>query len=328
MDFSFQGLVQQHTQQMDFLVQKAVDALLQYSRLAILLIRIGNVTEDSFHVSIEARVTRTGAVSAKIAPMDVDLCGPRGRFGKVRLPEIKVDGRQGAEIVITNQLVEIMDVAALRAFVEAVITSDAATLSLRNGHTVVQVKAPGVMPRSICYEKDVPITGMAGPHVSVVSASMVTTPTTTTAMTTEPPQPPSISVKIHVRNPSPMEICFGMCSFEIQNGEGQVFAELKGILHIRINHFESTLQGRVDTSVVMGRGPARLVGKRCAGAGWCDETIKGIDVPLSDTKKIHKALGLEFDNDSRDFMDEKKDEEEDEKRPAKSFMLRSKFWRM
>ncbi|KAJ8126168.1 hypothetical protein O1611_g7470 [Lasiodiplodia mahajangana] len=113
---------------------------------------------------------------------------------------------------------------------------------------------------------------------------------------------------------------FGTCSFDILDHEDKLLVELKGRLDIRCHYFEATFQGTVNRAVAAklaasmkeaatcGDGKdgnneneksdskvprARLVGKRCAGAGWCDETIKGIDVPIKDMGKLFRVLGIE-----------------------------------
>lgn len=46
MDFSFQGLVQQHAAQMDAAFRSLVDTIVRSSKLNIALLRISNVTEQ------------------------------------------------------------------------------------------------------------------------------------------------------------------------------------------------------------------------------------------------------------------------------------------
>lgn len=46
MDFSFQGLVQTHTGQMESAFDKIIKCILHYSRLDVSLVRISNVTEE------------------------------------------------------------------------------------------------------------------------------------------------------------------------------------------------------------------------------------------------------------------------------------------
>jgi hypothetical protein len=248
----------------------------------------------------------------------------------------------GTDVVVTGQMVTIVDKDALRAFIRNIIEDDRVVLSLRNG--VTTMSALGVGPRQICYEKDIEMPGMKGPVVSVQTAAMIqlppqlpgspsTTSVLTTSMTTPLNSSPTtasisstaapgsngISIVFHVKNPSPLEISFGTCSFEIQTAEGKLLAKLKGRLDIRRGYLEATLQGIVNKGVAArlaadmrmtatsggndgktekegkeNASPgARLVGKRCAGAGWCDETVKGINVPLHDVGKLFRALGLE-----------------------------------
>ncbi|KAI1111382.1 hypothetical protein F5Y14DRAFT_310929 [Nemania sp. NC0429] len=353
MDSSFQAIVQRHNTQMDFAFRSLVDILVRNSKLSISLLRISNVTEDSFHVSLEARITKTGPASASIEPMKLDLCGPAGRFGKVTLPAITTQA-YGTDVTVTSQLVNIVDKEALRVFIRAIIEGDDATLSLRNGRT--RISALGVGPREFTYEKEIGLPGMKGPLVSVHAASVVVQGSaqvmagspSTASLAPSGVVPPltssrtagsiwsiaglgggrnAVSVVLRVTNPSPMEISFGTCSFDIQNHEGAILAELKGRLDIRRNYFEATFHGSVNKAVAAKLADdmreaaaaaarsrsrsqdgdlsprARLVGKRCAGAGWCDETIKGIDVPLQNVDRLFRALNLV---DGVEELDEKR----------------------
>lgn len=314
---------------------------------------IRSLSYSSFHATLEARITKTGPAKATIAPMTVDLCGPAGHFGNVTLPAIETQ-TNGTDIEVTNQLVEIVDRAALKAFINGVIRDGRVVLSLRNGQTAIS--ALGIGPRDVVYEKEIELPGMRGPVVSVCAASLVpnnnaaaysfdlsSTPSpsmmmkrTTTDMTTNSVNSATplllrsatttsmastsaglsggsaISVVFYVENPSPLEISFGICFFEIQDREGALVAELKGHLDIRRDSFEAAFQGNVNKAVAVklaadvrpflgaegarerkGGGPtpeARLVGRRCAGAGWCDETIKGINVPLKNVEILFQAL--------------------------------------
>ncbi|KAI8955966.1 hypothetical protein F4801DRAFT_183550 [Xylaria longipes] len=340
MDFSFQALVQRHNSQMEAAFRSLVDTIVRNSKLSITLLRISNVTEVSFHVSLEARITKTGPASATISPMTLELCGPAGHFGKVTLPAITTQA-YGTEVVVTNQLVRIIDKEALKAFIRDVIQNGSVVLSLRNGVTFITALSMG--SREIIYEKELELPGMKGPVVSVHAASIVQnpqlagsptsaniTPSNATPLnssitsasissTTGPSSGNTVSIVFHVANPSPFEISFGTCSFDIQSHEGKLLAELKGRLDIRCKHFRATFQGNINKAVAAklaadmkdatsgvskdgrranerskDRSPGvRLVGKRCAGAGWCDETIKGIDVPLRKADRLFRALGMD-----------------------------------
>ncbi|KAI0097823.1 hypothetical protein GGR51DRAFT_552843 [Nemania sp. FL0031] len=342
MDFSFQALVQKHTSQMESAFRSLVDTIVRSSKLSISLLRISHVTEESFHVSLEARITKTGPASASIAPMTLDLCGPAGQFGKVTLPAITTQA-YGTDVVVASQLINIVDKEALKAFIRAIIQGDSVILSLRNGQT--SISALGIGPRETSYEKELELPGMNGPVVRVHAASLTQTdprlagsPSTASLTSgnavplsssltsasilsvTAPGNGSPVSITFHVMNPSPLEMSFGTCSFDILDHEDRLLVELKGRLDIRCHYFEATFQGIVNRAVAArlaasikeaaapsgsndeksgsGRGSsrtpgARLVGRRCAGAGWCDETIKGIDVPIKHMGRLFRVLGME-----------------------------------
>ncbi|KAI0831582.1 hypothetical protein F5Y06DRAFT_200800 [Hypoxylon sp. FL0890] len=315
-DLSFQGIIQYNARQMDAAFQRVVNAILKFSKLEIDYIRISNVTDDSFLVSLEAHTSNTGPAKAMLSPMTIELHSVAGCFGKMTLPEI-VAVPSGAPIVVKNQIVQITDKTALQFFVVPAIKRNIAKLSLKNGQTSVSVPALGVAPRSICYERDIRMQGMEGPQVAIKSVTVTGQPSTSLSLSssTNNLARTNIAVTLHVKNPSPIEISFGICEFEIQNSDKEVFAELKGHLDIRCDHFNATFQGIVDKRVALQDGKARLVGRRCVGAGWCDETIKGIDIPISDIWKLLKALGLEY---------EELKEEEEEQKP---FRWRGKWWK-
>ncbi|KAI0602211.1 hypothetical protein F4775DRAFT_588437 [Biscogniauxia sp. FL1348] len=306
MDCSLQGLVELHNSQMDYALRSVIDAILKNSELELTLIRISNVTDDSFSVSIEARVTNTGPAPATLSPMTVSLCDGAGGacFGQVALPGIKTTPA-GAVLAVSNQHVRITSVGALLGFVGRVMRGSGAdvVLSLRGGRA--SVRALGAGPRDICYEKDVALPGMRGPAVRVRSVAIG-------GATSHNNNNSAIVLVLHVSNPSPMEISFGTCGFEVVDAAARddevevVFAELKGRLDMRRGGFEATVQGTlVDRRALVAAGQAcrdgrrrepeaaRLVGKRCAGAAWCDETVKGIDVPLRDMWRVFRALGIE-----------------------------------
>ncbi|KAI1341937.1 hypothetical protein F5Y15DRAFT_375722 [Xylariaceae sp. FL0016] len=240
--------------------------------------------------------------------MTIDLCGPAGCFGQMSLPEFKTHPL-GAPIIVNNQVVNITDATALQAFIGPMMRKKEAVLCLRNGSA--NMAALGIGPRAIRYEKDVPMPGMRGPFVSVFSASipMPESPAqdgmSPTRLALDRLKPNIVNVTLHISNPSALEISFGTCVFEIQNSQGEVFVEdLKGRLDIRNNAFEAAFQGIVHRRVVMREGQARLVGKRCAGAGWCDETIKSINVSLSGINKVLRVLVAQHHNEGSSSIGE------------------------
>ncbi|KAK8134588.1 hypothetical protein PG984_006600 [Apiospora sp. TS-2023a] len=305
MDFSFQGLVQTHTGQMESAFDKIIKCILHYSRLDVSLVRISNVTEEAvkwfviaadlsehdvdfsrflstFHISVDARATNTGPVPASISPMTLDLHNSKGDcFGQIFMPPLNTS-MNGARVLVNNQLVKITNKAALLDFVAQVMEETAAVLDLRNGRC--DVKALGVGPRSIVYSKMMQMKGMDGPRVTVDQV-------------TSEKNGADVQVVLRIANPSPIEISFGTCSFEIQtigaDGERKVFAEVKGRLDTRKGVFDCKLSGTMDKSVTLEPGKVHLVGKRCVGAGWCDDAVKAIDVELHGVHKLMRAVGVE-----------------------------------
>ena len=274
-----------------------------------------NHFSSSFHVSIEARTTNTGPASSTLSAFTIDLCGPAGCFGQVHLPAITTHS-DGAPIIVTDQLVRISDKVALQAFIQPVIVDNHAVLVLRNGHTTV--RALGIGPKPVCYEKDIPMAGMHGPHVSIVAAT-ATDPAADSDSAVTAADATGLEVTIRVANPSPMEISFGECAFELQNAAGDVFAELTGTLDTRCGQFEAVLKGAAHKQVPLlavageknGATGARLVGKRCFGAGWCDETIRQIDTPLKGTLHVCAALSIPYEVREGQADGENDDEDRD-----------------
>jgi len=60
-------------------------------------------------MSIESRLTGTGPMSSTIAQMEVDMIGPGGLFGRLRLPEIKTKSG-GTTVQAHDQTIQIIDV--------------------------------------------------------------------------------------------------------------------------------------------------------------------------------------------------------------------------
>ncbi|KAI5864219.1 hypothetical protein GGS23DRAFT_595856 [Durotheca rogersii] len=308
---------------MEAALRQVINAIVKYSRLDITLIRIGDVAEDSFRVSFEAHASNTGPVTAVLSAMEVDLCGPSGRcFGTMTLPEL-VTRPGGAHFVINDQLIRITDRPALRDFVGTVIARPGTELGLRDGRAFLTVPSLGIGRRPICYERQLPTAGMNGPKVSVSSAAVTSDDAISSRW--------GVVVTVNVKNPSPVELSFGVCELEIQTAQGAVIALLKGRLDIRRESVDIAFSGSADRRAaaaanVPGRGRQRLevrfVGKRCAAAGWCDEAIREIDVPLAGADKVFRALGLEGQaNDSRDEAKEKNREK------SQTSSWHEKFWK-
>lgn len=207
---------------------------------------------STFDVSIESRVEKTGLVGATISEMEVDMVFRGVCFGKLRLPEVRTSS-SGADVNFYDQRIEILDMGAFKAFVEALMVEDSLVLSLKEGHC--SIRALG-LTSNVVYNKDVQLRGMKGPRVALAE---------TTAMTNT----------MKVSNPSPLEIDHGISMFDIVNERGEVAAELKGRLCIVRGEFDS----QMDISFNKGasvQGRAQLVGRGTSCQNWTNDTLKFI----------------------------------------------------
>lgn len=223
--------------------------------------------------------------------MTIDLWGPDGRFGEMTFPELKLHPN-GVPITIDRQLVSITSWRALQSFLEHLIHDDKITLVLDKGVAELQCKALQKTWRPVFFNRVVTMDGMNNAGFAVKGAKI----------TAQPPKcfevggdRQGLKVMFHVKNPSLMELSLGLCCFEIRNEEGEVFAQLKGFLDMQIQYYEVQMCGVANKGVKIVKGKTRLQGVRCSGAGWCDEIIKGINVPVTDVWKLLKALDLEYE---------------------------------
>jgi len=128
-----------------------VQAILNLSKLEVYLIKITNATPDSFVMAIESKTTHTGPLPATLAPMTVDMVGPKGVFGRLDLPEVKTTSK-GAMVNVPDQLIKITNMDAYLAFTKALQIDEKVTMELDNGQGTI--KALG-MKSKIVYKKPV-----------------------------------------------------------------------------------------------------------------------------------------------------------------------------
>ncbi|KAK3946196.1 hypothetical protein QBC46DRAFT_369102 [Diplogelasinospora grovesii] len=247
---------------MDTIVQYILDQ----SKLDVTLIGIKNATHDSFHLSIESRVTGTGPIGATMAPMEVDLTFDKACFGKLMLPEVRTRPG-GTQVNIYDQPIKIINMAAFKRFVESLMRDEHLVLTLDNG--ACTIKAMFLTGRCT-YRKDVHIKGMNGPPTKISRTDEGTN-------------------ILAVHNQSPLEIDHGVSLFEIRDGD-TVLAELKGPMQIKRGGFEFTQNiTRRDKPVSASNptGNVLLVGTGVEdNSAWTNETLKYIRTPLELTDKF------------------------------------------
>jgi hypothetical protein len=69
-------------------------------------------------MSIDSRVTNTGPISSTMSEMDLDMAGPAGVFGRLRLPEV-ITKSSGATVKVVEQEIKITNMDAFTAFVKS-----------------------------------------------------------------------------------------------------------------------------------------------------------------------------------------------------------------
>ncbi|KAI0376175.1 hypothetical protein F5Y04DRAFT_292935 [Hypomontagnella monticulosa] len=290
-DQSFLGILCQNDEEMETAFQDLIGRIQFESKLKITKLRIGLVLEHSFHLSLEARLTDTGTIKAKMCPMTIDMWGPSGPFGEMTLPELKVHPN-GTPITIDYQLVEIINWNALQVFLEHLLHDEKVNLDLIDGVAEIKSKPLKKGYRPIYFTRGVAMNGMHDAAFAVKKAEITANPPTCDDVKGDRA---GLKVRFRVKNPSPVELSFGWCAFEIRNEEGELFAQLKGMLDIKIKYYDVQLCGIANKDVKLVKGKTRLIGLRCSGAGWCDGIIKSINVPVTDVWKMLKALGMDYD---------------------------------
>ncbi|OTB05391.1 hypothetical protein M426DRAFT_21983 [Hypoxylon sp. CI-4A] len=170
-DMSIQSILERNNLDMESAFQHSVETFLSQGKLTITEIRIGTVTEDSLAISLEARHTNTGRVSAELSPISLEMHGPSGSFGRITLPAHTVTPT-GAYVAVERQQVRITDKAALIFFLRAVLKGTRTPFRLRNGACTIAVPAFGVGPRPLVYEQDAELVCMNGPQARITSAKV------------------------------------------------------------------------------------------------------------------------------------------------------------
>ncbi|KAF8857279.1 hypothetical protein BDZ45DRAFT_674804 [Acephala macrosclerotiorum] len=252
-----------------------MNAITQYivdtSTLDVSNIKITNATKDSFYMSITSVVNKTGPVAATMSAMTVKMVGPSGAFGNLDLPEVKAKS-SGTEVVITDQLIQVTDMAAFRAFVKAIMSDESLIMRLEDGETTV--KSLGISSK-ITYNKDVHLKGMCGPKIRMVKTEVLGNGTFRNEMLTE--------------NPSALEIDMGIAKYDILNGDGDVIATQEGRTYIKQGQSTTIAEGKVVGGKMKGK--PRLKGVGVFEDNWHRETLKDLNAPLELSEEFVTLVG-------------------------------------
>jgi hypothetical protein len=214
---------------------------------------------SSFLMSIESRVKNTGPLGATQSEMTVDMVGADGIFGRLVLPEVKTK-TGGADVIITDQVIKIVDMENYKAFVKSLMQDENLILRLENGKDTIKAM---MMTANIVYRKEVHLKGMNGPKTIMAKTERDGGGYRNTILTI---------------NPSPLEIDLGIVHYEIRNEDGIKIAEQTGETYIKRGESTNMMTGK--TTGVVPKGEARLVGVDVRDDTWHKETIVYLDTSI------------------------------------------------
>jgi len=243
-----------------------VQAILNLSKLEVYLIKITQATPDSFVMAIESKTTHTGPLPATLAPMTVDMVGPKGVFGRLDLPEVKTTSK-GALVNVPDQLIKITNMDAYLAFTKSIQIDEKVSMELDNGQGTI--KALG-MKSNIVYKKPVHMLGMDGPQTLI-------TKTTVTGDN-------SFVNTMKIINPSPVEIDMGHSIMHFKNARGEILATQEANIFISRGETVYEAKGTVHQKGDVAR--ISLVGDGSNKDSWLKNTLNWFNVPIRITPEL------------------------------------------
>jgi uncharacterized protein DUF3712 len=221
-------------------------------------------------MSIESKTTHTGPLPATLAPMTVDMVGPKGVFGKLDLPEVKTNSK-GALVNVTDQPIKIIDMEAYKAFTKSIQLDEKLTMQLDNGKGTI--KALG-MKSKITYKKPVTMFGMDGPQTQVIKTEILGDGRFKNTM--------------KIINPSPVEIDMGNVTMAYKNAAGEVLATQKA--NIFITRGETIYQATGEVKAKGNVDRVSLVGLEPEKESWIKYTLSWFNVPVTLTPEMIQLL--------------------------------------
>ncbi|KAM3510962.1 hypothetical protein MY11210_005428 [Beauveria gryllotalpidicola] len=183
--------------------------ILNNSKLEIDLIKITNATERRVANTLKGKTTKIGVAKATVSAMTVDLVGPRGAFGRLDVPEIKM-GSFGADITIAEQQIAIIDMEAFKAFVASIMQDEQLVLRLEKGQATV--KSMG-MKSTVVYNKVLNLRGLKSLETTLLNVEV---------------DGDGMKSTISMVNPSQFEVDLGTVIYEVRDKDGRRIGEQKG----------------------------------------------------------------------------------------------------
>ncbi|OAA51062.1 hypothetical protein BBO_01009 [Beauveria brongniartii RCEF 3172] len=234
--------------------------ILNKSKLEIDLIKITNATESSFLMSLKGKTTKIGVAKATVSAMTVDLVGPRGAFGRLDVPEIKM-GAFGADITIVEQRIAIIDMEAFKAFVASIMQDEQLVLRLEKGQATV--KSMG-MTSTIAYNKVLNLRGLKSLETTLLKVEA---------------DDNGVKSIISMLNPSQFEVDLGTVIYEVQGKDGRRIGEQKGATYVSRGESSLALHGFVEGEV--SSGETRFVGVDVEEENWLKQIMGSIEVVVT-----------------------------------------------
>src|ERR1700761_821149 len=221
-------------------------------------------------MAIESKTTHTGPLPATLAPMTVDMVGPKGVFAKLDLPEVKTTSK-GALVNVPDQHIKIIDMDAYLAFSKSIQLDEKLTMHLDNGQGTI--KALG-MKSKIVYKKPVHMLGMDGPQTQIMKTEILSDSTFKNTM--------------KIINPSPVEIDMGQVNFAFKNGAGEILATQTANLFIVRG--ETIYQATGEVKAKGNVDKVSMVGLDTDSDSWIKHTLTYFNVPVILTPVLEELL--------------------------------------
>ncbi|KAM3541426.1 hypothetical protein BM221_002076 [Beauveria bassiana] len=236
-------------------------SILNNSKLEIDFIKITNATESSFLISLKGKTTKIGVAKATVSAMTVDMVGPRGAFGRLNVPEIKMGSFGAADITIVEQEIAIINMEAFKAFVASIMHDDQLVMRLENGQ--VTVKSMG-MTSNIVYNKVLNLRGLKSLETTLLKVEA---------------DDGGVKSTFSVVNPSQFEVDLGTVIYEVRDKDGNRIGEQKGATYVSRGESSLALHGSVEGDV--SSGETRFVGVDVEEENWLKQIMGSIEVVVT-----------------------------------------------
>jgi hypothetical protein len=223
---------------------------------------------SSFMMEIEAHISNTGAISATLHALTVALIGPKGTFGKLEMPKLKLQP-SGTRVFIPPQKITIVNHEAFQAFVKGIQLYQLTSLTLSNPAAKVSAV---FLTTTANFTKTVGLPGMDGPRIEIIKTNR------------RDGENGAFVNTVKISNPSPLEIYIPQGVFHFLDENDSVVAEQYGDFFITRGDSYHELPGKVLAG--KPQGPVRLVGVDVTEESWMKRTIKYFEGDITLTPEL------------------------------------------